>query len=159
MANEITVTITESWTGTTGTINSTREHQISDIVDMYKRVITVPSGTDATIAIFDDAISDATTCPFDLQSVEYIRVTNLGSNDVNLQQIIDNAANGTADATCSIKLATGESWMFWNPDGGILTDDDASTYAAPTGDLLGLLVDSASAATTVELVVASKTAS
>jgi len=161
MANEITVTITESHTSLdTGTISSTVTKEISDIVDMYKRVVTVPSGVDTTIAIFDDGIDDVTTTPFDLQSVKYIRVTNIhGSNPVNLQLIIDNAANGTADATCSIKLAAGESWMNFNPDGGILVDDDAATYAAPTGDLLGLMVDSLSAASLVEIVVASVTAS
>ena len=160
MANEITVTITESWTGTTGTISSTREKQVSDIVDMYKRVVTVPSGVDTTIAIFDDGLDDVTTCPFDLQSVKYIRVTNLSaSNPINLQLILDNAANGTADASATIYLKAGESWMHWNPDAGIVVRDDAATYEVADGDLLGLAVDSLSAVAQVEIVVASVTAS
>ena len=125
MANEITVTISESWTGNTGT----------------------------------DGLDDSTATPFDLQVVEYIRVTNIhGSNPVNLQLIIDNAANGTPDASATIYLKAGESWMHWNPDAGITVDDDADTFAVASGDLLGLMVDSISAASLVEIVIASKTA-
>lgn len=159
MADEITITITESWSGDTGTVNSTKTHEISDIVDIYKRIVTVPANTDTTIATLDDNVSDGTLTAFDLQSVKYIRVTNIGTNPINLQLILDNAADGTADATCSIKLLAGESWMHFNPDEGILVDDDAATYAAPTGDLLGLMVDSLAAAGLVEIVVASATAS
>jgi hypothetical protein len=159
MANEITITLTESWSGDTGTVNSTKTHEISDIVDIYKRIVTVPANTDTTIATLDDNVSDGTLTAFDLQSVKYIRVTNIGTNPINLQLILDNAADGTADATCSIKLLTGESWMHFNADGGILVDDDAATYAAPTGDLLGLMADSIAAIGLVEIVVASATAS
>tara|TARA_R110002167_G_scaffold209531_3_gene413454 strand:+ start:723 stop:1205 length:483 start_codon:yes stop_codon:yes gene_type:complete len=159
MANEITVTISESWTGNTGTVNSTHTHQVSDIVDIYKRIVSVPSGTDTTIATFDDAVSDGVLTAFDLQVVEYIRVTNIhGSNPVNLQLIIDNSANGAADASATVYLKAGDSWMHWNPDAGIVVRDDAATYEVADGDLLGLVVDSISAASLVEIVVASKTA-
>ena len=160
MANEITVTITESWTGDTGTVNSTKTHQVSNIVDIYKRIVTIPAGVDTTLAIFDDGLDDVTTTPFDLQVVKYIRVTNIhGSNPVNLQLIIDNAANGTADASATIYLKAGESWMHWNPDAGIVVRDDGATYEVADGDLLGLAVDSLSAVAQVEIVVASVTAS
>ena len=160
MAKEITVTITESWTGDTGTVNSTREKQISDIVDIYKRIVTVPANTDTTVATFDAAISDQTTCPFDVEAVKYIRITNLSSsNPVYLNLTVDGDANGSADSVVTFLVEAGESWLHWGCDATIKAQDtDGTTLTATLGDLTSIIADSAAAAAIVEIVIASLTA-
>ena len=85
----LNVTHTESITLNNQQFGATNTFSISGINDVYKRIVTCPSGSDTTVAIFDstEAIADGS---IDVQEAVYVRVTNLDStNSVNLSVQID----------------------------------------------------------------------
>ena len=159
---DLVVTLTETLTLDTGTISSTRAETIGSIVDAYKRIVTCPANVDTTIATFDAAISDATTCPFDIEAVKYIRITNLdGTNPVNIQLVIDAedaSPDGTADSTATIKIGAGQSWIHWDCDASIVVDDDGTSIVTALGDLASITIDPSANKVKVEVFIASLTA-
>jgi len=129
---------------------------ISDIKDVFKRIITIAAGDDATVLVFKSttAIADGA---LDLQNVKYIRVTNLDdTNSVNLSlQIDSDEDNGVADATCTILLEAGRSFIMGAPDEGIHVDDDGATILTALTDLESIIVDPGENIGTVEVFTAS----
>ena len=99
----LSVTHTESITLNGQEFGGTNSFSVTGINDVYKRIVTCPSGSDTTIAIFDstEAIADGS---IDIQEAKYVRVTNLDStNSVNLSIQLDSDEDDSAaneSATC-----------------------------------------------------------
>ena len=149
------VTISESVSLNNQPIESTSTVNISGVTDVYRRIVTVPSGADTTIATFQTAVSTSDNA-IDLENVKYIRVTNLDStNPVNLSLQIAIAEGGTANASATILLEAGKSFMMGTPHDGVAVDDDAATLIDALVDLESLLVDSLSQNVQVEVFIAS----
>ena len=129
---------------------------ISGINDVYKRIVTCPSGSDTTVAIFDstEAIADGS---IDVQEAVYVRVTNLDStNSVNLSVQIDSGEDDSAaneSATCL--LAAGQSFVIGTPHESFHVDDDAATIITALTDIESILIDPSSNAVKIEVLVAS----
>ena len=152
----LNVTHTESITLNNQQFGATNTFSISGINDVYKRIVTCPSGSATTVAIFDstEAIADGS---IDVQEAVYVRVTNLDStNSVNLSVQIDSGEDDSAaneSATCL--LAAGQSFVIGTPHESFHVDDDAATIITALTDIESILIDPSSNAVKIEVLVAS----
>tara|TARA_R100001443_G_scaffold535_2_gene2188 strand:+ start:105 stop:581 length:477 start_codon:yes stop_codon:yes gene_type:complete len=153
---DLTVTITESVTLNGAARGSTNTLTVSGVDDIYHRIVTVPASVDTTLANFH-ATTGVADSSLDVENVKYIRVTNLdGSNPVNLSLQIDAGEDDSAaDASTTILLEAGKSFMMGSPSDGIATDDDAATIITTLNNLESIIADSVSAAVQVEVFIAS----
>ena len=155
----LTVTITESlpdYNGTDNDLTITNALSVSGVDDIYHRVVTVPNGVDTTLANFH-ATTGVADSSLDVENVKYIRVTNLdGANAVNLSLQIDAGDDDSAaDASTTILLEAGKSFMMGAPSDGIATDDDAATVITTLNNLESIIADSGSNAVQCEIFIAS----
>ena len=155
----LTVTITESlpdYNGADNDLTLTNALSISGVDDIYHRIVTVPATVDTTLANFH-ATTGVADSSLDVENVKYIRVTNLdGSNPVNLSLQVDAGEDDTAaDASTTLLLEAGKSFIMGSPSDGIATDDDAATIITTLNNLESIIADSASAAVKVEVFIAS----
>jgi len=137
-----------------GSINTL---SITSVSEVFQRMVQCPANQDTTIAAFKAAVNTSDGS-LDLDDVKYIRVTNLDStNSITLSLQISAAENGTADASTSILLAAGRSFIMGSPHDGIATDDDGTTVITDSNlnDLESLIVDPMTNSVTVELFIAS----
>jgi hypothetical protein len=129
---------------------------ISSIKDVFKRIITIAADDDATVLVFKSttAIADGA---LDLQNVKYIRITNLDdTNSVGLSLQLDSTENNAAaNASCTILLEAGRSFIMGTPDEGVHVDDDAAGILSALTDLESIIINPGSNAGTVEVFVAS----
>ena len=134
---------------------SKRTLEISSINDIYKRIVTVPSGSDATIATFQTETSTSDNA-IDLENVKYIRVTNLEStHPCNLSLQVAGGEGGSANMSTSILLEAGRSFIMGTTHDGIAIDDDSASIVTALNDLESILIDSLSQNITVEIFIAS----
>lgn len=161
MASTITsstlkVTITEQISLNGSEQGSRNVLNISDIKDVFKRIVTIAADDDATVLVFKSttAIADGA---LDLQNVKYIRITNLDdSNSVGLSlQLDSDEDNSAANESCTILLEAGRSFMMGTPDEGIHVDDDSATILTALTDLESIIINPGANAGTVEVFVAS----
>ena len=161
MASTITsstlkVTITEQISLNGSDQGSRNVLSISDIKDVFKRIVTIAADDDATVLVFKSttAIADGA---MDLQNVKYIRITNLDdSNSVGLSlQLDSDEDNSAANESCTILLEAGRSFMMGTPDEGIHVDDDSATILTALTDLESIIINPGANAGTVEVFVAS----
>jgi len=137
-----------------GSINTL---SITSVSEVFQRMVQCPANQDTTIAAFKAAVNTSDGS-LDLDDVKYIRVTNLDStNSITLSLQISAAENGTADASTSILLAAGRSFIMGSPHDGIATDDDGTTVITDSNlnDLESLIVDPLTNSVTVEIFIAS----
>ena len=129
---------------------------IGSIKDVFKRIITIAADDDATVLVFKSttAIADGA---LDLQNVKYIRITNLDdTNSVGLSLQLDSTENNAAaNASCTILLEAGRSFIMGTPDEGVHVDDDAAGILSALTDLESIIINPGSNAGTVEVFVAS----
>ena len=153
---DLVTTITETLTLNGSQQGATNTFTIAGINDVYKRIVTCPSGSDTTIAIFDstEAIADGS---IDIQEAKYVRVTNLDtSNSVNLSIQLDSDEDDSAaneSATCL--LAAGQSFVIGTPHESFHVNDDAATIITALTDIESILIDPSSNAVKMEVIVAS----
>ena len=127
---------------------SKRTFEVASINEIYKRIVTVPAGSDTTIANFASAVSSEASA-FDVNDVRYIRLTNLdSSNSVNVALI------GASD-NAQFVLEAGKSLMFGTPDDFMLGETDTSPAFSSFEDLTKILIDSSSNSVSLELFIAS----
>ena len=130
---------------------------IASVTQAFHRIITCPASQDTTIATFQTAVH-TTDGAVDLEDAKYIRVTNLDTtNEVVLSLQISNDEDGAADASTSLLLAAGRSFIMGAPLEGIACDDDAATIItdAALHNLESLLVDPKGNAVSIEVFIAS----
>ena len=155
-AATMTVSINESIVLNGKNQGGTSTLSIASIKDIYKRIVTIASGDDVTVATFKSttAISDAA---FDKDLVKYIRITNLDdSNSVNISLQLDSGEdNSAADLSVTHLLEAGRSFIMGAVDEAVHADDDAATIITALTDLESIIVDPGSNAGTVEVFIAS----
>ena len=155
MANLI-VTHSEDITLNGQQFGGTSTFQVSGINDIYKRIVTCPSGSDTTIAIFDstEAIADGS---IDIQEAKYVRVTNLDdTNSVNLSIQLDSDEDDSgANESATCLLAAGQSFVIGTPHESFHVNDDAATIITALTDIESILIDPSSNAVKMEILVAS----
>ena len=141
---------------------SKRTLEISSINEIYKRIVTCPANAETTVVHFKQvagAAGGATKFDgaLDIQDVRYIRLTNLdSSNNITLSlQIEVGEDDSGADASASILLEAGKSFMMGSGEDGIGVEDDGSSLVTDLVDLDSLVVQPGSNAVSVEVFVAS----
>ena len=154
---DLTVTITESVTLNSVDQGATTSLTIGSVVETFKRIVSCP--TDTTIATFRSTPSDGSLSDgaLDVEDVRYIRVTNLDStNPVNLSLQIDvGEDDSAADASCTILLEAGKSFIMGTPSDGIAVDDDAAGIVTSLVNLESILIDPLTNEVAVEVFIAS----
>lgn len=153
----LTTTIREELTLNGIERGSTNTLSITGVNEVMQRMVSCPANQDTTIANFQAAVNTSDGA-LEIGSVKYIRVTNLDtSNEVVLSLQISAAENGTADASTSMLLAAGRSFIMGTPHDGIATDDDGTTVITDSNltDLESLIVDPKTNAVVVEVFIAS----
>ena len=153
---DLTVTITESVTLNGAARGSTNTLTVAGVDDVYHRIITVPANTDTTLVNFHATVG-ASDSSLDVENVKYIRCTNLdSSNPINLSLQVDvGEDDSAADASATILLEAGKSFVMGSPSDGIAVDDDSNTIITTLNNLESIIADSAAAAVQMEIFIAS----
>jgi hypothetical protein len=121
---------------------------IGSINEVSKRIITIPSGADTTIATFAAAVSTSAQA-YDVNDVKYIRITNLDdTNPVNIAMV------GASD-NAQFVVGAGHSLVFGSPDDFMLGETDTTPAFTSFEDLASIVVDSGTNAVDIELFIAS----
>jgi hypothetical protein len=135
---------------------------ISDIDEVFKRIVTCPANNETTIARFRSSVGNASgTATFDsaldVQDVKYVRVTNLdGSNSLTLSlQVEVGEDDSGADTSASILVEAGKSFVMGSPHDGISLSDANANLVTDLVDLDSLVVQPGSNSVDVEVYVAS----
>ena len=151
----LNVTITEELTLNGADRGSTNTLAVASVTQVYHRIVTCPATSDTTIATFQTLTSTSDNA-IDLEDAKYIRVTNLdASNPVNLSLQVSVDADGTADASATILLASGRSFIMGAVHEGIVVGDDSDGIVTALTDLESILIDPGSNAVTIEVFIAS----
>mgnify|MGYP003648803927 FL=1 len=151
----LTVTLTEDLTLNGYQQGSTNSFAVASVTQVLKKIITLKTGVDTTIASFqvDQSTSDNA---IDLQSVRYIRITNLeASNPVDISLQIAAAEGGTANMSASILLEAGKSFVMGSVHDGIAVSDANATIVTALTDLESILMNPGTNAVNIEIFIAS----
>ena len=146
------------------TLNGSRQDsenilRVSDINEIYKRILTCPANVDTTV--FRSGVSvDVTDSSMDVQEVKYIRLTNLDSaNSVNVNLQIDVTESGSgasaANETATILLEAGHSFVMGTSHDSIAAYDTDASVQTTLHDLESILIDPSANAVDIEVFVAS----
>ena len=135
---------------------SKRSFEIGSIANITKKIVTIASDDDATVLVFKSTTASADGA-LDLQTVKYIRITNLdSSNSVNVSLQLDSGEdNSAADLSITHLVEAGRSFLMGAPDEAVHADDDAASIVTALTDLESIIVDPGSNAGTVEVFTAS----
>ncbi len=138
---------------------------ISDIDEVFRRIVTCPASNETTIARFRSSVGNASgTATFDsaldVQDVKYVRVTNLdSSNSLKLSLQIEVGEDDTgADTSTTVLVEAGKSFMLGSPHDGIGAVASGSFNANLVTDLVdvdSLVVQPGDNAVNVEVYIAS----
>jgi len=151
----LTSTITEEIVLNGRDRGSSNVLSVGSVTEVYHRIVTCPANVDTTVATFQTATSTSDVA-LDLENVKYIRVTNLDtSNPINLSLQVAIGEDGTANASTTLLVAAGRSFIMGAPHDGIGLDDDSATIVTSLNDLESLLVDPLANNVSVEIFIAS----
>ena len=140
--------IIETFSGDTGTINSTNTHTITDINEVTKFVVGVKNGVQTTLATFA-AGTHTSAGAHKVADVKYVRMTNLGSANISIGII--------GAATChNIILGENESHVIGATDDTYLAEADTDPSHASHADITAIEAQSTSGVQQVEIVIASE---
>ncbi len=135
---------------------------ISDVDEVFKRIVTCPANNETTIARFRSSVGNASgTATFDsaldVQDVKYVRVTNLdGSNSLTLSlQVEVGEDDSGADTSASVLVEAGKSFVMGSPHDGISLSDANANLVTDLVDLDSLVVQPGSNSVNVEVYIAS----
>jgi len=135
---------------------------ISDIDEVFKRIVTCPADNETTIARFRSSVGNASgTATFDsaldVQDVKYVRVTNLDdSNSLTLSlQVEVGEDDSGADTSASVLVEAGKSFVMGSPHDGISLSDANANLVTDLVDLDSLVVQPGSNSVNVEVYIAS----
>ena len=135
---------------------------ISDIDEVFRRIVTCPANNETTIARFRSSVGNASgTATFDsaldVQDVKYVRVTNLDSSNsltLSLQVEVGEDDSG-ADTSASVLVEAGKSFILGSPHDGINLSDTNANLVTDLVDLDSLVVQPGGNAVNVEVYIAS----
>ena len=152
----LSVTHTESISLNGSQQGGTNSFTISSIKDVYKRILTIDAGDDATVLVIKSttAISDGA---LDKDRIKYIRITNLDSSaTVTVSLQLDSGEdNSAADIQSTHLLSAKQSFIMGTPDEAVNVHDSSATISTGLTDLESILVNPGAAAGTIEVFVAS----
>ena len=153
----LTVTHTESLTLNGSEQGSTNTLSIASVNEVYKRIVTCPANSETTLINFHSSVADGTLSPVDMQSVRYIRLTNLdGSNDLKMSLQIDvGEDDSSADASATVLVKAGHSFIMGYPEDAVGVSDANANLVTDLVDLESIVIQPGSNAIKVELFVAS----
>ena len=152
----LTTTITEEITLNGKDRGSSNTMNITSVTDIYHRIVSCPANNDTTVATFQAAVHTSDNA--NPLACKYIRITNLDqSNQVIMSLQISNDEDGTADASTSILLTAGQSFMMSSGEEGIATADNAATIITDANmhDLESIIIDPKGNTVQVEVFIAS----
>ena len=151
----LSTTITESVTLNGAERGSEITLDIAGVTEVMHRIVKCPADQDTTIAVFKGNASEADGA-LELSNVKYIRLTNLDStSSINLSLQVETGEDSTADASASLLVAAGRSFIMGSPDSGVAVSDANATIVSSLNDLESLLIDPGSNTITVEVFIAS----
>ena len=147
---DLKVTIKESINLNNTAYGNTRTVTYSDIVDVYKRILTLTADTE--VNLYTTAASQTEGSVMDKDSVKYVRITNLeSSTSINVQ-----ITEGSSAGVTWFQILAGDSLLLGSHSSSM---DTASAPLALAGITLGDItsVDASGAGDTaqVELFIAS----
>ncbi len=138
---------------------------ISDIDEVFRRIVTCPANNETTVARFRSSVGNvsgtaAYDSALDVQDVKYVRVTNLdSSNSLKLSLQIEVGEDDTgADTSATVLVEAGKSFMLGSPHDGIGAVASGSYNANLVTDLVdldSLVVQPGDNAVNVEVYIAS----
>ena len=144
----LTVTITESVSLNGSEQGATNTLSISNIDEVFKRIVTCTASQTTTLLTFNAAVHGAAGAIY-LQDCKYIRITN--KDDSNALEL---AVVGAA-TLYQVELAAGESHILGNPEALMLAEADTSPSFGTMADLGSIQVNPGGNAIDVEVFVAS----
>ena len=151
----LNVTITEELTLNGADRGSINTLSVASVTQVYHRIVTCPANVDSTIATFQTATSTSDNA-IDLEDAKYVRVTNLdASNPVNLSLQVSADEDGAADASATLLVDAGRSFIMGATHDGIALDDDSASIVTSLTDLESILIDPGTNAVSVEVFIAS----
>ena len=144
------------------TLNGVRQDsenvlRISDINEIFKRIITCPANSETTLAHFHSSVADGTLSPLDIDDVKYIRVTNLDASTsatLSLQSDVGED-DSVADESASLLIEAGKSFIMGSPNDGIGISDANANLVTDLVDLESLVIFTGGSAVDIEVFVAS----
>jgi len=144
------------------TLNGVRQgaknvKRISDINEIYRRIVTCPVNSETTLVHFHSSVADGTLSPLDIDKAKYIRVTNLDdatSITLSLQSDVGED-DSAADESASLLIEAGKSFIMGTPNDGIGISDANANLVTDLVDLESLVVFTGAAPIDVEIFVAS----
>ena len=143
----LTVTITESVSLNGSEQGATNTLTISNIDEVFKRIVTCTASQTTTLLTFNAAVHGAAGA-IDLQDCKYIRITN--KDDTNALEL---AVVGAA-TLYQVELAAGETHILGNPEALMLAEADTSPSFGTMADLGSIQVNPGGNAIDVEVFVA-----
>ena len=157
---DLTVTVKEDIELKGRQYGTSSSHTLSNITNIYSRIITCTRNVDTTIVKFgpDDNTSDG---GLKITTTKYMRITNLSlTQDVNLSLQIDVTEHGsdasTAEESVTFLLAAKESFVMGTVHNSLCVQDTNADIELTLHDLESVIVDApASAEVDVEVFVAS----
>lgn len=144
----LTVTITESVTLNGSDQGATNTLTVSNVDEVYKRILTCPASNTTTIATFNSDAHGAANA-IDIEDSKYIRVTN--KDDTNAVEL---AIVGAA-TLYQVTLAAGQSHILGSADGLMLAEADTSPSFGTMADIGSIQVNPGGNAVDVEIFIAS----
>ena len=159
---DLTVTIREELTLNDYDHGARNTLTISDIDEVFRRIVTCPANNETTIARFRSSVGNVSgtatyDSALDVQDVKYVRVTNLDSSNsltLSLQVEVGEDDSG-ADTSASILVEAGKSFILGSPHDGINLSDTNANLVTDLVDLDSLVVQPGSNAVNVEVYIAS----
>ena len=124
---------------------------ISSVTQCFKRIVTLPNGGEATVAVIKDAVTTSAGA-IDEDDVKYIRVTNLDAdNSVNLRLLL--AASDTATDQAVVLLQPGKSFIMGSPVDALVIDADHTNTSYTLIDLESIIAKNNAGSDTTQLEV------
>ena len=159
---DLIVTIREKLTLNGDSHGAKNTLTISDIDEVFRRIVTCPANNETTIARFRSSVGNVSgtatyDSALDVQDVKYVRVTNLDSSNsltLSLQVEVGEDDSG-ADTSASILVEAGKSFILGSPHDGINLSDTNANLVTDLVDLDSLVVQPGSNAVNVEVYIAS----
>ena len=155
----LNVTISEELTLNGADRGSTNTLAVASVTQVYHRIVTCPASQDTTVATFASTADDSTSAAgsIDVGDVKYVRLTNLGTQPVNLSLQVGttDGGDGAADESATILIAAGRSFVMGATTDAIAVNDTNANIDVSMHELESLLIDPGSNAVTIEVFVAS----
>ena len=133
MAADLTATVTESVTLNGAVRGSTNTVTVSNIVDVFERILTAAHSNTTTIAVFGST-PHASAGALDLENAKYIRITNIDASAVIDLAIV------TENTNYQVVMTAGSSHMLCQADTAAIAEADTTPNFPTLEDITSIQV-------------------